>query len=159
MSFDLDRRPPLTVGTRVLVGVAAAAAVLGGVMLVLTLVGMGQFDVRGLPLRGSLLATLLGGLALAVVGAAVAAAGLCRRARWAVALLAAVWPGFALLCLTIDRMSPAPGPGRSLAFYLVGIGLLPAAATLLLGRGARGRSGDMSVTRPEAARRRQDERP
>jgi hypothetical protein len=45
------------------------------------------------------------------------------------------------VCLALDRTVPAPGPGRPLAFYLVAIGLLPAALTVLLGRGTRARRG------------------
>jgi hypothetical protein len=132
------RRP---LGARVLLVVAAATTVLGALVLVLTAVGVGHADVRGQRLEGALRAAFLVGLAVAVAGAGAAAVGLYRRRGWAVGLLAAVWPTFALVCLALDRAAPAPGPGRPLAFYLVAIGLLPAALTVLLGRGARAQRG------------------
>jgi hypothetical protein len=116
---------PHPLGTRVLHAVALATVVLGGAVLVLTAVGVGHADVRGLRLTGALRLGFLGGLALAVAGAAVAAAGLARGRRWGAGLLAVVWPSFALVCLALDRATPAPGPGRPLAFYVVAIGLLP----------------------------------
>jgi hypothetical protein len=102
-------------------------------MLVLTAVGLGHADVRGVRLTGALRLGFLGGLALAVAGAAAAAAGLARGRRWGAGLLAAVWPSFALVCLALDRVTPAAGAGRPLAFYVV-LGLLPAAVTLGLAR-------------------------
>jgi hypothetical protein len=129
-------RPPAArpLGARILHVVALATVVLGGAVLVLTAVGLGHADVRGLRLTGALRLGFLGGLALAVAGAAVAAAGLARGRRWGAGLLAVVWPSFALVCLALDRLTPAPGPGRALAFYVVAIGLLPAAVTLGLAR-------------------------
>ncbi len=53
------------------------------------------------------------------------------------------WPGpavprgVALVCLALDRLTPAPGAGRPLAFYLVGVGLAPALAIVALGRSRR----------------------
>ena len=130
------RRP---LGARVLLAVAVAATVLGALVLVLTAIGVGHADVRGLRLQGALRTAFLLGLGVAVAGTGAAAVGLHRRRAWAVGLLAAVWPTFALVCLALDRTAPAPGPGRPLAYYLVAIGLLPAALTVLLGRGARAR--------------------
>jgi hypothetical protein len=129
-------RPPAArpLGARILHVVALATVVLGGAVLVLTAVGVGHADVRGLRLTGALRLGFLGGLALAVAGAAVAAAGLARGRRGGAGLLAVVWPSFALVCLALDRATPAPGPGRPLAFYVVAIGLLPAAVTLGLAR-------------------------
>ena len=122
-----------------LLGVAALVSLLGGAVLVLTALGFGHADVRGLRLTGSLRLGFLAGLGLATAGTITASVGLYRRRSWAVPLLAAVWPAFALVCLALDRTAPAPGPGRPLTFYLVVIGLAPAAVTLLLGRhGARG---------------------
>jgi hypothetical protein len=112
----------------VLLGVAALVSLLGGAVLVLTALGF-----------GSLRLGFLAGLGLATAGTITASVGLYRRRSWAVPLLAAVWPAFALVCLALDRTAPAPGPGRPLTFYLVVIGLAPAAVTLLLGRhGTRG---------------------
>jgi hypothetical protein len=125
---------PRPLGVRVLLGVALATAVLGGAVLVLTGLGLGYADVRGLRLTGALRLGFLGGLAVAVGGAAVAAAGLARGRQWGAGLLAAVWPSFALVCLALDRVTPAPGAGRPLAFYVVGLGLLPSAVTLGLAR-------------------------
>jgi hypothetical protein len=127
----------LPLGRRVLLGVALATVILGGAVLVLTAAGLGHADVRGMRLTGGLRLGFLGGLAVAVLGAATAGMGLVRRRRWAVGLLAAVWPTFALVCLALDRVTPAPGPGRPLTFYLGALGVLPAAATVLLGRSGR----------------------
>jgi hypothetical protein len=118
----------------VLLLAAALVALLGGAVLVLTAVGVGHADVRGLRLTGGLRLGFLAGLGVAVAGTATATVGLYRRRFWGVLVLAAVWPAFALVCLALDRITPAPGPGRPLAFYLVTIGLAPALLTLLLGR-------------------------
>jgi hypothetical protein len=125
-------RSPLRV--RILLAVVACATLLGGAVVVLTALGLGHADVRGVRLTGALRLGFLGGLGLAVVGAAAGTVGLYRRRRWAVALLTAVWPTLALVCLTLDRLAPAPGAGRPLVFYLVGVGLAPALATWALGR-------------------------
>jgi hypothetical protein len=140
MHSTLRSPAPRPLGARVLHAVALATVVLGGAVLVLTAVGLGQADVRGLRLTGALRLGFLGGLALAVAGAAVAAAGLARGRWWGAGLLAGVWPSFALVCLALDRATPAPGPGRPLAFYLVALGLLPAAVTLGLARLGRPRA-------------------
>jgi hypothetical protein len=125
-----ENRP---VRLRVLFAAAALVFLLGGTVLLLTALGFGHADVRGLRLTGALRMTFLAGLGLAVAGTGAATVGLYRQRRWAAPLLAAVWPAFALVCLTLDRITPAPGPGRPLAFYLLGIGLAPAIITLLLG--------------------------
>lgn len=129
---------PRPLGLRILLGVAVATVVLGGAVLVLTAVGLGHADVRGMRLTGALRLGFLGGLAAAVAGAAAAAVGLARGRRGGAALLAAVWPVFALVCLTLDRLTPAPGPGRPLAFYVLALGLVPAAVTLWLARVGHG---------------------
>jgi len=120
---------------------AAIAAFIG----ITTALGFAHADVRGYRLTGALEGLFLAGLAAAVLGACVAAVGLSRRRRWAVPVLAAIWPVFALVCLALDRITPAPGTGRPLWFYLIAVGLLPVAATLLLGRGQRAdeRVGDV----------------
>ena len=130
------RRP---LGLRVLLAVAALVSLLGGAVLVLTALGFGHADVRGLRLTGGLRLGFLAGLGAAVAGTSAATAGLRRRRPWAVPLLAAVWPAFALVCLALDRLAPAPGPGRPLSFYVVTIGLGPALVTLLLGWRRRAR--------------------
>lgn len=119
---------------RLLLAASAAVALLGTLVLLLTALGLGHADVRGVVLRGPLRLLFLAGLLVAVLGAATAHVGLRRRRPWAVIVLAAVGPAFALTCLALDRLSPAPGAGRPLAFYLLGVGLLPAAMVLLLGR-------------------------
>ncbi|HZF68723.1 MAG TPA: hypothetical protein VEZ47_11840 [Gemmatirosa sp.] len=119
---------------RILLVVAVLVSVLGGAVFVLTALGLGHADVRGLRLTGGLRLGFLAGLGVAVASTATASVGLHRSRAWAVPLLAAVWPAFALVCLGLDRITPAPGPGRPLAFYLVTIGLAPALVTLLLGR-------------------------
>jgi hypothetical protein len=124
----------------VLLLAAALVSLLGGAVLVLTALGVGHADVRGLRLTGGLRLGFLGGLGVAVAGTGAAAVALYRRRFWGVLLLAAVWPAFALVCLALDRITPAPGPGRPLTFYLVTIGLAPALLTLLLGR--RGHTHD-----------------
>lgn len=129
----LGRPVSLSVGTWILLVVAFSTSLVGGFVLIATALGFGHADVRGVPLEGGFNLLFLGGLAVAVAGAAAAAVGLVRRSDWAVGLLAAVWPSFALVCLLLDRIAPAPGPGRPLAFYLLGIGLVPAVLTLLLG--------------------------
>jgi hypothetical protein len=134
MHAALRSPSPRPLGARVLLAVALAAVLLGGAVLVLTAAGLGHADVRGLRLTGALRLGFLGGLALAVGGAAAAAAGLARGRPWGAGLLAAVWPGFALVCLALDRATPAPGAGRPLAFYVGALGLLPAAVTLGLAR-------------------------
>jgi peptidoglycan/LPS O-acetylase OafA/YrhL len=147
------------IGTQILLLVAGTAAFVGGTILVATALGFGQADVRGMRLEGGLERLFLGGLAVAVAGALAAALGLARRRRWAAGLLAAVWPAFALVCLALDRMAPAPGEGRSLLFYLVGIGLIPAVLTLMIGRiggrrQARPRRASRRAERPSPAGRR-----
>lgn len=112
---------------------AALVALLGSAVLVLTALGYGHVDVRGVRLTGQLRLGFLGGLGLAVAGAGTAAVGLYRQRAWAVPLLAGTWPTFALVCLALDRLAPAPGAGRPIAFYLL-VGLAPALVTLLLGR-------------------------
>jgi hypothetical protein len=121
--------------------VALLAATLGGIVVGLTAVGIGQADVRGLPLRGALRLAFLTGGGLAVVAAAVAGAALRRGRVWGVRVLAAVPPFLALVCLGLDRASPAPGAGRPLAFYVLGVGLLPAVLILVSAR-TGGRRGE-----------------
>lgn len=101
---------------RALLAAAAVLALLGGVVLVLTALGYGHADVRGLRLTDGLRLAFLAGLGAAVAGAGAAAVGLYRERRWAVPLFAAVWPAVALGSLALDRVAPAPGPGRPLAF-------------------------------------------
>jgi peptidoglycan/LPS O-acetylase OafA/YrhL len=124
---------------QVLLIIAVLVSLIGGAVLVLTALGYGHADVRGLRLTGGLRLGFLAGLGVAVAGTGAAALGLFQRRRWAVPLLAAVWPAFALVCLALDRLTPAPGPGRPLAFYLIGVGLVPAVLTLLLGQRPRRR--------------------
>jgi hypothetical protein len=131
---------------RLLFAAAALVSLLGGTVFLLTALGFGHADVRGLRLTGALRMMFLVGLGLAVAGTCAATVGLYRQRRWAAPLLAAVWPAFALVCLTLDRITPAPGPGRPLAFYLLGIGLAPAIVTLLFGWRPASRS-DQSVDR------------
>jgi hypothetical protein len=123
----------------VLITAAVLVSLLGGAVFVLTALGYGHADVRGLRLTGGLRMTFLAGLGLAVAGTCVATVGLYRQRSWAAPLLAAVWPAFALVCLALDRLTPAPGPGRPLAFYLIGVGLVPAVLILLLGQPPRRR--------------------
>lgn len=130
--FPPSARRPLRVW--LLLGIAVLASLLGGLVFLLTALGIGHADVRGLRLTGGLRLGFLVGLGAAVAGASIASVGLYRRRRWAVPLLAGMWPAFALVCLTLDRVTPAPGPGRPLTFYGVTIGLAPALLTLLLGR-------------------------
>lgn len=125
---------PRPFGARLLVGLALLAALLGGLVLVLTALGLGHADVRGLRLTGPWRSAFLTGLGLAVAGCVAGALGLRRARPWGVGVLAAVGPGFGLVCLALDRLVPAPGPGRPLAFYLLGVGLVPAALILLVAR-------------------------
>lgn len=129
-TLTIERRP---LRLRVLIAAAAIITLLGGAVFLLTALGYGHADVRGVRLTGGFRLTFLAGLGMAVCGTCAGAVGLYRQRRWAVPLLAAVWPAFALVCLALDRMTPAPGPGRPLAFYLLGVGLAPAIVTLLLG--------------------------
>jgi hypothetical protein len=124
---------------RVLRAAALVAATLGGIVVGLTAVRIGQADVRGLPLRGALRLVFLTAGGLAVVAVAVAAAALRRRRVWGVRVLAAVPPFLALVCLGLDRASPAPGARRPLAFYVLGVGLLPAVLVRVLARTGRRR--------------------
>jgi hypothetical protein len=75
-------------GVRVLRAAALVAATLGGIVVGLTAVRIGQADVRGLPLRGALRLAFLTGGGLAVVAAAVAGAALRRGASGA----SGCWP-------------------------------------------------------------------
>lgn len=137
-SPDAARRP---FARSILLYIAVIVSLLAGSVLVLTALGFGHADVRGLRLTGGLRFGFLAGLGVAVAGTMTAAVGLYRDRPWAVPLLASVWPVFALVCLALDRLTPAPGPGRPLAFYLVMIGLAPALVTLLLGRRRGARRG------------------
>ena len=136
---------PRPLGARLLFVLALLAAALGGFVLLLTALGLGHADVRGVRLTGPWRWAFLAGLAAAVAGAAAGALGLRRGRPWAVGVLAATGPVFGLVCLALDRLVPAPGAGRPLAFYLLGVGLLPALATLLMARlGRPGRRADRS---------------
>jgi hypothetical protein len=149
MHPGLDQPAARSVGTWFLLLVAITASLLGGFILLATALGFGHADVRGVPLEGGFELLFLAGLGVAVALAGAAAVGFVRRRRWAVGLLAAAWPSFALVCLVLDRIAPAPGPGRPLAFYILGIGLLPAAITLLLGRvGGQSRRAERTHLQP-----------
>jgi hypothetical protein len=113
--------------------VTSCAAFVG----ITTALGFAHADVRGHRLTGPLEGLFLAGLAVVGLGAGAAAMGLWHRRVWAVPALAAIWPAFGLICLALDRIAAAPGPGRPLWFYLIVVGLLPAAVTVLLGRGQR----------------------
>lgn len=115
------------------------AATLGGIIVGLTAVGIGQADVRGLPLRGALRLAFLTAGGLPVVATAVAGAALRPGRVWGVRVLTAVPPFLALVCLGLDGASPAPGAGRPLAFYVLGVGLLPTALIHVLARTGRRR--------------------
>jgi hypothetical protein len=127
------KQPGRPVRLRVLIAVTALVSLLGGAVFVLTALGYGHADVRGVRLTGGLRLGFLAGLGVTVAGTTAAAIGLYRERGWAIPLLVAVWPTFALVCLALDRITPAPGPGRPLAFYLVAVGLVPALLTMLLG--------------------------
>ncbi len=128
---------PRPLGARLLVALAFLAATLGGLVLVLTALGFGHADVRGLRLTGGWRLAFLAGLGVAVAGCVAGAVGVRRARPWGVGVLAAVGPLVGLGGLALDRLVPAPGAGRPLAFYLLGVGLLPAALTLLLARAGR----------------------
>ena len=144
MTSRATRAGVLPAGQRVLLAVAVVVTLLGGAVLVLTALGLGHADVRGVRLTGALRLAFLAGLGMAVVGTGLGALGIVRRRSWAVALLAAVGPAFALVCLALDRLTPAPGAGRPLAFYVLGVGLAPALATWALGR--QGKAGARRAT-------------
>ncbi len=128
---------PRPLGARLLVALALLAAIFGGLVLALTALGFGHADVRGLRLTGGWRLAFLAGLGLAVAGCVAGAVGLRRARPWGVGVLAAVGPVVGLVCLALDRLVPAPGVGRPLGFYLLGVGLLPATLTLLLARVGR----------------------
>jgi hypothetical protein len=123
--------------TLVLLFIAILLTVIAAFVGITTALGFAHADVRGHRLTGALEGLFLAALAVAALGGGAATIGLWRRRAWAVPALAAIWPGFAIVCLVLDRVTPVPGPGRPLWFYLVAIGLLPAAATVLLGLGRR----------------------
>src|SRR5688572_17737002 len=125
-------RSPATI---VLLLLAVLVSAIGAFVGITTALGLAHADVRGHRLTGAPEGLFLAGLAAAVLGASAAAIGVWRRRAWGVPALAAIWPAFAIVCLVLDRITPAPGPGRPLWFYLIAVGLIPAAATVLLGRG------------------------
>ena len=122
--------------TWVLLLVAALIVAIATFVVITTALGFAHADVRGHRLTGALEALFLTGLAIAVLTASAAAFGLWHRRAWSVYALAATWPAFALICLVLDRITPAPGPGRPWWFYLA-VGLLPAVVTVLLACGQR----------------------
>jgi hypothetical protein len=123
--------------TYVLLFLAVLLAVIAAFVAFTTALGFAHADVRGHRLTGALEILFLAGLSGAALGAGAAAIGLWRRRAWAVPALAAIWPAFALVCLVLDRITPASGTGRPLWFYLIIVALVPAAATVLIGRGQR----------------------
>lgn len=123
--------------TLVLLFLAVLLAVIAAFVAFTTALGFAHADVRGHRLTGALEILFLAGLSGAALGAGAAAIGLWRRRAWAVPALAAIWPAFALVCLVLDRITPASGAGRPLWFYLIIVALVPAAATVLIGRGQR----------------------
>lgn len=139
---DMSRSPCTLILLSIAILLAAIAAFVG----ITTGLGFAHADVRGHRLTGGLEGLFLAALAVAVVGSSAATIGLWRRRAWAVPALAAIWPVFAGVCLVLDRVTPVPGPGRPLWFYLIAVGLLPAAATILIGRGRRAdeRRGDFN---------------
>lgn len=134
--------------TYVLLFLAVLVAAIAAFVGISTALGIAHADVRGHRLTGVLEGLFIAGLAIVLLGAIAAVIGLWRRRAWAIPSLAAIWPAFALICLALDRITPASGPGRPLWFYLIAVGLLPAAATVLLGRGQRAdeRTGDLLPT-------------
>lgn len=127
-----------SLATLVLLFIAATISALAAFVGITTALGFAHADVRGHRLTGDLEGLFLAGLSVVVLGSGAAAVGLWRQRGWAVPAFAAVWPAFAVVSLALDRITPVPGPGRPLWFYLIVVGLLPATAVALLGRyGAR----------------------
>ena len=137
--------------TLALLLIAVLLTVIAAFVGITTGLGFAHADVRGHRLTGGLEGLFLAALAVAALGGGAVTIGLWRRRAWAVPVLAAIWPAFAFVCLVLDRVTPTPGPGRPLWFYLIAIGLLPAAAMVLLGRGRRA-DECMGNKRPGAAR-------
>ena len=137
-----------SVTTYVLLFLAVLVAAIAAFVGISTALGIAHADVRGHRLTGALEGLFIAGLAIVLLGAIAAIIGFWRRRAWAISSLAAIWPAFAVICLALDRIAPASGPGRPLWFYLIAVGLLPAAATILLGRGQRTdeRTGDFLPT-------------